>query len=575
MAKKHKTVDPDAPLLHADHPRPVTRRDFIRQGFIGGGAMVAGNALLNLFLHPEQAHALATDVAGMDIGANCSVGASGALKVPFMCFDLAGGANFAASNVMVGGQGGQADTGAVSTAGFQRLGLPGDRLPGQVDANNRGNGDFTDTTLGLTFHSESALLAGMLDKMSPEAQALTNGAIIPARSDNDTGNNPHNPMYGIALAGASGGLLDLIGSRSTESGGNSMAPAMYIDPERRPTKVDRPSDVTGLVDTGDLLNILGQTDATRVMEAVARISNAKIGGIDPGLSDALAETSLQQLLRCGYVKAADITENYANPDALNPGADSRIVDDATGIFTTAEFNNNNRDGSEFRKTASVMKLVVDTLAGAGCVTMGGYDYHTGDRIAGELRDIRAGRCIGAAIEYAHRVGFPLMVYVFSDGSVFSNGNEDPTQITAGGIVLPGGKPEWTGDNSGGASSLIFVYDPRGRTAVRGADQAAQDARQQLGWFRANGSVETGARTPGGFPIQAANNVNALVNTVLLNYMALHYDTTNNFGGFVSAFNAAFPGHGLGGTNALDELTIFNGMASVDPNNQQILSASPP
>jgi hypothetical protein len=574
MAKKQKTIDPDAPLLHADHPRPVTRRDFIRQGFIGGGAMVAGNSLLNLLLCPEQAHALSADVQAMDTGPNCVVGAGGALKVPFMCFDLAGGANFAASNVMVGGPGGQQDTGAISTAGFSRLGLPGDRLPGQVDGNGRGNGDFTDTTLGVTFHSESALLAGMLDKMSVGAQALTNGAIIPARSDNDTGNNPHNPMYGVAMAGARGSLLSLVGSRSSESGGNSVAPAMYINPEIRPTKVDRPSDVTGLVDTGELLAILNQADATNVMEAVARISDAKIGGIDPNLSSAAAETSLQQLLRCGYVKAADVAENFGNPQALNPGADPLIVDDATGIFTSGEFNGNNRDGSEFRKTASVMKLVVNTLSGAGCVTMGGYDYHTGDRIAGELRDIRAGRCIGAAIEYAHRVGFPLMVYVFSDGSVFSNGNPDGTAINSGTIALPGGKGQWTGDNSGGASSLIFVYDPRGRATIRGADAAAQAARQQLGYFRTNGSVETSARTPGGFPIQAANNVTSLVDTVLLNYMALHYDTAGNFGSFVTAFNAAFPNHSLGGSAALDELTIFNPMASVNTGTQQIMTALP-
>ena len=36
------------------------------------------------------------------------------------------------------------------------------------------------------------------------ARAGTNGVVIPARSENDTGNNPHNPVYGIAQAGANG-----------------------------------------------------------------------------------------------------------------------------------------------------------------------------------------------------------------------------------------------------------------------------------------------------------------------------------------------------------------------------------
>ena len=49
--------------------------------------------------------------------------------------------------------------------------------------------------------------------------------MIAARSENDTGNNPHNPMYGIPAPGPTGDLLTLIGSVSSDSGGNSMAPA--------------------------------------------------------------------------------------------------------------------------------------------------------------------------------------------------------------------------------------------------------------------------------------------------------------------------------------------------------------
>lgn len=565
MAKKIKSLHPDAPLKHPDHPRPVTRRDFIRQGFMTGGAMVTGNALLNLFLHPEQAHALSADVAAMDTGSNCVVGAGGALKIPFIAFDLGGGANISGSNVVVGGRGGQADISAVGTAGYSRMGIPGDRLPGLTDTTGRGNGDFTDTRLGLTFHSESALLAGIMDKVSPAAAAQINGAIIPARSDNDTGNNPHNPMYGIAMAGARGSLLSLVGSVSSDSGARSMSPAAYINPEIRPTKIDRPSDVTGLVDTGELLSILNQDDAVRVMEAVARISNAKIGGIDPNFNGVInsktaaeRETALQQLLRCGYVKAADVAEQFADPQAVNPEADIDIKGTA-GIFSDAEFNGD----SEFRKTASVMKLVVNTLAGAGSITMGGYDYHTGDRITGERRDVRAGRCIGACLEYAHRKGFPLMIYVYSDGSVFSNGTLDMTAVNEGTVQLPGGKGVWTGDNSTTAASIILVYKPTaGRVAIRGADAASQAARQQLGYFKSNGSLEPAARTPGNFPILAANNVNNLVNTVLLNYMALHYDTQNTgLGGLLSDFNTTFPGHGLGSDAALDELTIFNGIVN--------------
>jgi hypothetical protein len=376
----------------------------------------------------------------------------------------------------------------------------------------------------------------MLQGISEKAQtrsALTNGAIIPARSDNDTGNNPHNPMYGIARAGADGSLVTLIGSRSSDSGGNSMAPAMMIDPSIRPTKVDRPSDVTGMVDTGQLIGVLTQDDAVAVMESIERISEMKLGKVSTKVT---ADAVIKDLVRCGYVKAADIADRFGDPTTLDPALDPDIVGPA-GIFSTAEFNND----SEFRKTASVMKMVVNGFSGAGTITMGGYDYHTGDRITGEMRDLRAGRCIGACLEYAARAnngaGVPLMIYVCSDGSVFSNGMTDGAA---------GGKGVWTGDNSSTAASFFLVYNPGGRASLIGSDAAEQARHQQIGWMRPDASVETTA-TP------AANQVNLLVESVILNYMALH--------GEVSNFPTLFPNHGLGNAAMMDGLTAFNAIVN--------------
>ena len=99
-----------------------------------------------------------------------------------------------------------------------------------------------------------------------------------------------------------------------------------------------------------------------------------------------------------------------------------------------------------------MKLVVEGYAGAGTISMGGFDYHTGDRSTGELRDLRAGRCIGACLEFAARRGKPLMLYVFSDGSLSSNGMVDDS-------VDGRGKGEWTGDNQQIAAAFFLVYNP--------------------------------------------------------------------------------------------------------------------
>ena len=527
MARKRTIRSLDEPLRLNDHGRPRTRRDFLSQGLVAGLGLVTAPTLFGLFANPRSAAAaLSPDIE--DLKTSCGIKSLGAGKIPFICFDLAGGANISGSNVLVGQQGGQLDF--LSTAGYSKLGLPGDMTPASIDPNT-GLG-FINTDFGLAFHSTSAMLQGISEKALGRS-ALINGAIIPARSDNDTSNNPHNPMYGIARAGADGSLLTLIGSSSTESGGSSMAPAMMIDPTIRPTKVDRPSDVTGMVDTGQLIGVLNQDDAVAVMESIERISKMKLDKVSTRVT---ADAVIKDLVRCGYVKAADIADRFGDPTTLDPALDPDIVG-ASGIFTQDEFDSD----SEFRKTASVMKMVVNGFAGAGTISMGGFDYHTGDRITGELRDLRAGRCIGACLEYAARAnngaGVPLMIYVCSDGSVSSNGMTD---------AAAGGKGVWTGDNSSTAASFFLVYNPGGRPALLGPGAAEQALHQQIGWMRPDASVETTA-TP------AANQVNLLVETVILNYMALHGETAN--------FPNLFPGHGLGNAALMDSLTAFNAIVN--------------
>ncbi|WP_165569565.1 MULTISPECIES: general secretion pathway protein GspF [Corallincola] len=523
MAKRKMPLHPDAPLLFGDHSRPVTRRDFISAGLMKGAGVVAGASVFSLFSNPQQAMAaLSPDLA--TLRESCGIAVQGAGKIPFICFDLAGGANIAGSNVLVGGRGGQNDF--LSSAGYSKLGLPGDMTPAVTNPDT-GTNDFINTELGLAFHSDSQFLRGIMEKTSAGTREAINGAVIPARSENDTGNNPHNPMYGIAQAGADGSLMSLIGSRSSDSGGNSMAPAAMIDSSKRPTKVDRPSDVTGLVDVGDLVGLLDQADAVAVMESIQRISDKKLGQINTQVS---TDEVIKDLVNCGYVKSADLADRFGDPSTLDPALDPDIVGPG-GIFTIDEFDSE----AEFRKTASVMKLAVNGFSGAGTITMGGFDYHTGDRATGEIRDLRAGRCMGACLEYAARRGMPLMMYVFSDGSVASNGRVDDSAEGRG-------KGEWTGDNQSTASSFFLVYNPNGRAILMGGSPEVQAMHQQLGYMRPDASVETSG-TP------AANNVNLLVETVVLNYMALH--------GEQGLFSSRFPGNGLGNASLMDSLTAFN------------------
>ncbi len=535
MSKQRNVRSWDMPQLHGDHPRPVTRRQFVAQGFMTGAAYTVGGGVLSLFSNPREAlAALSTDLDNLLLDP-CRIATDGAGKIPFICFDLAGGANIAGSNVLVGQGGGQSDF--LATSGYRKMGLPGDMVPGLNDPIT--GQPYANFDLGLGFHLDSAFRRGIMTSLTAGREANINGAIIPARSDNDTGNNPHNPMYGIAQAGADGSILTLAGSENTDSGGNSMLPAALYDPELRPTKVDRPSDVVNLVNTGDLVGILSKDDATAVMETIYRLSDRKMDNVNTQIS---RDAVIKEMVRCGYLKAADIADRFGGLP-IDPALDAEIVDQpgqpGTGIFTNAEFNAGDRDAREFQKTAAVMKLVINGFAGAGCIEMGGYDYHGGRRAEGEVKDERAGRCMGACLEYAARKGVPLMMYVFSDGSVSSNGAIDNTPEGRG-------KGEWVSDNSSTAGSFFLVYNPTRRPTLIGANAAEQALHQQIGAMSSDGSVQRAA-TP------AANNVNLLVNTVLLNYMALH--------GEQAQFGGLFPNHGLGNATLQDRLTAFTPIVS--------------
>jgi hypothetical protein len=530
LPRSHKLHEP---IRHeGSHPRPVTRRDFMAAGFISSSATLLGSsALVAAFTDPRAARAatLAQDVVDMQTA--CGIATNGAGKIPFICFDLAGGANLTGSEILIGGAGGQLDF--LSTAGYGLLGLPGDMLPNSPNTGSA-SGNFIDTSLGAAWHSDGAILRGIQSIASSAAQANTNGVAIAAMSQNDTQDNPHNPMYGIYDAGADGNLLTLIGTEPTISGGNSMAPAALVNLSVSPTVVTQSSDITGLVNTGQLGTMFTDpNDAVQVLESTIRLSGGdlsstggfggKLGQVTTQLNNPTADAALKTATRCGYVKSTVLVNEFGDPTTLNPDIDPLIVG-SSGIFTPTQYAESN-----FKMTAAVMKMVVNGFAGAGTIALSGYDYHDGTRATGETRNFLAGQCIGACLEYAKRVNKPLMIYVFSDGSLNSTGMIDTSAAGRG-------KFGWQGDNSSVASTFFLVYNPAGRPSVN----AAATTPNQIGSYTAGGSVNSSSSP-------AANAVNLLVNTVILNYMALHGQQGN--------FATTIANNGLG--TGLDALIAFN------------------
>jgi hypothetical protein len=275
------------------------------------------------------------------------------------------------------------------------------------------------------------------------------------------------------------------------------------------------------VDTGKLVELLDQQDAGSVMAAMEQISDRKLAYMSE-------DATVEDRIRCALAESTDLVANFGDPDALDPTQDPEIVGQGTSIFTAQELGE-----SEFRKTASVMKLVVSGFAGAGTIELGGYDYHNSTRSTGEQKDFEAGQAMGAVLEYAARIGEQVMLYVFSDGSVACNGEIDESAEGRG-------KGIWKSDNSGTSAAFFLVHDPNGRPALTGASQ------QQIGYFRPTGSNETNAT-------RISNNVTALAEAVVLNYLSLH--------GEIGRIGQVLPGHILGSGAELDSLVAFQPIRS--------------
>src|SRR4029077_20617833 len=165
MSKKPpKGLGLHEPLRLQDHSRPRTRREFVAQGFLTGAAAVVAPTMLGVLGNPRMARAaLSPDIQAAVSGCGITTGAG---KIPFICFDLAGGGNIAGSNVLVGGPKGQLDF--LSVAGYNKLGLPGTMVP-----NPSTTGNFIDSNLGLRFHTDSAHLRGIMTRVKT-ASALAN-----------------------------------------------------------------------------------------------------------------------------------------------------------------------------------------------------------------------------------------------------------------------------------------------------------------------------------------------------------------------------------------------------------------
>ena len=239
-------------------------------------------------------------------------------------------------------------------------------------------------------------------------------------------------------------------------------------------------------------NLFSESQAKRILKTIERMSERQL----MNFSRRSLPDQVKDVIQCGF-SSQKIESRVFNPDNnnLNPSQDS----DVTSIYNL----NNNRQ----RREASIAKLVIDGYVGSGTIEMGGYDYHNNERSETTQQDREVGEAIGRLLSLADKKNSPLLIYVFSDGSVSSGTTPDPTS--------PEGLYRHTSDNANHSSTFMIYMNPRGqgRPRLRLNGQSFSEHRRQIGHYKTNGSVERSANA-------ISNNVTNMAKAVVLNYLAL-------------------------------------------------------
>lgn len=460
------------PFFHASHAKPRTRRELVGQGFKRG---------LTTFMAPSLLGALGGRHAVAQ-AAECGLGNAQA-TLPVIMFDLNGGGALCGSNICVGRGGDNTESTHFSESAWVKFGHPS-------HTRYNSHGDNVDRSLGLAFPATSSLLAGIKNCASMATTAKTNGMVFGCESDNDININHLNPCYALSRAGLGGAILPLIGSSGGAFGGRSIGP--YFDPSQSPALVSNAAQARSLVDIKKISEVMAG-NAANTEKALKLIESLSTKRIEKLNTNALAKA----LFACTYTNASDIALADGGADKIDPTLDA--------LLDTAFKGRQKLKGSFHERTAAAAKLVLNGFVGAATIELEGFDYHNSTRTAGEEKDMQAGQCIGAVLEYANLLNQPVMIYVFTDGGIQGSPTTDETGLFV-----------WGTDDSTTAGTFMLHFDPAGRVPF---------VNHQVGDFDYTGSSVANPIT--------TRDQRALCDAIAANYLAL----SGRLGEFSKRFNA--------------------------------------
>ena len=413
------------------------------------------------------------------IASGCASESAGTEFPAFIALDLAGGASIAGNNVIVF----QGDGKELLTS-YEGLGLPSALHPK----------DKINEELGLKMHTDSRMLAGIKAVVSEGTLGNVNGCVICTQTADDTGANELASAPGIFAAGGAGSIVPLVATQGGGAGSSGGQSANAFTTSVAPTLITSPASAGQIVSPG---NYWSDNQARARLERVLR----KIQNMSSAQLKRFAElTTSEQALAmadCGYQDAVRLM----SPEDGGGGADT--FNPFSNEFRGQEGTLQGQDPA----VPAIGYLVLKGFAGAGTITLTGYDYHDGTITTGEQRDERAGRAIGTLLEMAKVLNRKLMIHVYTDGGVGIGSTTDGVPGADGSDVE---KFVWRTDTETHSAAFVLIYDPAGKPDIQ---------TQQLGAYRdagrQNGVVNLNPAKHG----KIANSAHGQASVVVGNWLA--------------------------------------------------------
>ncbi|MBN20241.1 MAG: hypothetical protein CL678_03050 [Bdellovibrionaceae bacterium] len=375
--------------------------------------------------------------------------------IPFLVFDLAGGAALS-GNFLVGKKGGPQDL----LSSYQTLGWN----PRQTKL---------DETYGIPMAGDgvSKILTGLNSVIEESARKKLKFSTICNFSRDDTGSNPLSALAlvmgtiqsdAVAIASMLGIENSTSGGRSSLATGGSSGKPVFMG------SADSLTKGTGVF--GRYPNY-------------SRDVRTQIVDYAKNIGEKLADPSLKNR-RAFFERVKNSYTEMTKELLLSRQMDGRLNSECRAVYQLEETTDpTSRD-------ARIGTLVYNVLAGntgPGVVSIGGCDYHNGTQNTGDQKDQEIGVEVGKAVELARRLKTPLFIQIITDGGIYSQK----------------GSRVWQGDSGNRSLTVMGYYDP-----AQSIDYA--DNSGQIGAYTDGEGVDTSSLV-GDSPFIAAK-------TVLANYL---------------------------------------------------------